>query len=61
VKVLLYNTQTVSPITTKIQQLARQAGIPVVGVSETEPPKMTYQRWMLDQLNRLGASLGKGM
>ena len=37
VHVLLYNGQTVSPITTRIAA-ARTAGIPVVGVSETMPP-----------------------
>ena len=39
VKVLLYNTQTVSPITTRVQQMAKSVGVPVVGVSETEPPR----------------------
>src|SRR5437588_867390 len=41
VKVLLYNTQTVSPITTRVQQLAQTEGVPVVGVSETKPPGKT--------------------
>lgn len=60
VRVLVYNTQTVSPITTRVRQLARQAGIPVVGVSETEPPGTSYQRWMLNQLQALDAALGRG-
>ncbi|MGH9296943.1 MAG: metal ABC transporter solute-binding protein, Zn/Mn family, partial [Acidimicrobiales bacterium] len=34
-RVLLYNTQTVSPVTEHARQLALDAGIPVVGVSET--------------------------
>lgn len=29
----------------------RRNGIPVVGVSETGPPKSTYQDWMMGQLN----------
>ena len=50
VRVLLYNLQTVTPITTKVRQRAKQLGIPVVGVTETEPPGKTYQQWMLGQL-----------
>lgn len=57
VRVLLYNTQTVSPVTTSIRRLATTAGIPVVGVSETEPPGTSYQQWMLGQLETLRAAL----
>ena len=39
VRVLLYNDQTVSPITNRIRAAAERAGIPVVGVSETMPPR----------------------
>ncbi|MGC9974788.1 MAG: zinc ABC transporter substrate-binding protein, partial [Gaiellaceae bacterium] len=39
VKVLLYNSQAISPITSRIRSAAAQTGIPVVGVSETMPPK----------------------
>ena len=59
-KVLIYNTQTVSPITTRMRQLAKQAGVPVVGVSETEPPGKSFQQWMLSQLEQLRAALGQG-
>lgn len=57
VRLLLYNTQTISPVTTRMRQLARQAGIPVVGVSETEPPGTSYQQWMLGQLEAVDAAL----
>lgn len=57
VKVLLYNTQTVSPITTRVRELARRVGVPVVGVSETEPPGKSFQQWMLSQLEALRAAL----
>jgi zinc/manganese transport system substrate-binding protein len=60
VKVLLYNVQTVTPITTRIQRLAKQSGISVVGVSETEPPGKTYQQWMLSQLDALEQALASG-
>lgn len=58
VKVLIYNLQTVTPITTNLQTEARQLNIPIVGVSETMPPGKTYQSWMLDQLNTLEQALG---
>jgi zinc/manganese transport system substrate-binding protein len=59
-KLLLYNTQTVSPITTRVQQLAKQSGVPLVGVSETEPPGKSFQQWMLSQLEEVRAALGQG-
>jgi zinc/manganese transport system substrate-binding protein len=54
VNVLLYNTQTVTPVTTQIRTLARQHGIPIVGVSETMPAGVpTYQQWQQRQLTAL--------
>lgn len=58
VKVLIYNLQTVTPITTNLQAEAKQLNIPIVGVTETMPPGKTYQSWMLDQLNALEQALG---
>lgn len=60
VRVLLYNTQAVSPIATRVRELAKRAGIPVVGVSETEPPGTSFQQWMLFQLDALRAALAGG-
>ncbi len=54
INVLLYNVQTVTPVTTQIRALARQHGIPVVGVSETMPAGATsYQQWQQSQLTNL--------
>lgn len=54
VKVLLYNVQTVTPVTTQIRSLAERSGIPIVGVSETMPlSDRTYQQWQLAQLTAL--------
>jgi len=58
VRVLLYNSQATSPITDHIRALARTAGIPVVGVTETLPPGATYQSWQLGQIRALGKALG---
>ncbi len=60
VKVLIYNEQTVSPITTGVQRDADAAGIPTVGVTETMPQGSTYQAWMLKQLDALAAALDRG-
>ncbi len=58
VKVLIYNSQTVTPVTTNLQNEAKQMNIPIVAVSETMPSGKTYQQWMLDQLQELQTALG---
>jgi zinc/manganese transport system substrate-binding protein len=60
IKVLIYNVQTITPITTHLQEEAKDAQIPVVGVSETMPPNETYQTWMLKQLQALHKALKSG-
>src|SRR5580704_14102148 len=57
VKAMLYNAQASEPAVAKLVQLAKDNGIPVVGVSETEPPNSTYQAWMLGQLDALDKAL----
>ncbi|HLJ35469.1 MAG TPA: zinc ABC transporter substrate-binding protein [Ktedonobacteraceae bacterium] len=57
IKVLIYNEQTITPITTNLQKAAQQQHIPIVGVTETMPAGKTYQQWMLDQLAALEKAL----
>jgi zinc/manganese transport system substrate-binding protein len=57
IKVLIYNEQTVTPSTTKLENDARAQNIPVVPVTETMPPGKTYQTWVLGQLNTLEQDL----
>jgi zinc/manganese transport system substrate-binding protein len=57
IKVLIYNSQTITPITTNLQNAAQANDIPVVPVTETMPPNDTYQTWMMDELNALEAAL----
>jgi zinc/manganese transport system substrate-binding protein len=60
VKVLVYNVQTVTPITEQLKQLARDANIPIVGVSETMPVgAQTFQGWQAGQLRLLANALQK--
>ena len=58
IKVLVYNNQTATAVTTRIKQLAESNKIPLVGVSETlQPLTDTFQDWQLSQLRRLEAAL----
>ena len=60
VKVLVYNVQTVTPITEQLKQMARDANIPIVGVSETMPVgAQTFQGWQAGQLRLLLNALQK--
>jgi zinc/manganese transport system substrate-binding protein len=59
VQVLLYNSQAVSPITARAQASARAARIPIVGVTETLPPKLSFQQWQLGQARRLAEALAQ--
>jgi zinc/manganese transport system substrate-binding protein len=58
VKVMLYNAQASEPAVQRLVQMAKDNGIPVVGVSETEPPNANYQAWMMGQLDALDKALG---
>jgi zinc/manganese transport system substrate-binding protein len=59
IQVLLYNSQAVSPITARLRAAAQKAGIPVVPVSETLPPHLTFQQWQLGQARALAAALAR--
>ena len=58
VKVMLYNAQASEPAVQRLVQMAKDNGIPVVGVTETEPANTSYQAWMLGQLDALDKALG---
>lgn len=58
VRVLVYNVQTVTPITTTIEALAPQYNVTVTFVSETiQPPDTTFQDWMYGEYNQLENAL----
>jgi zinc/manganese transport system substrate-binding protein len=59
-KVLVYNRQTSTAVTTNLKRTATNQGIPVVGVTETiQPSDATFQEWfgaeLLDLQNALNA------
>ncbi|HEY2892436.1 MAG TPA: zinc ABC transporter substrate-binding protein [Dongiaceae bacterium] len=57
VRVLFYNNQVTDDLTSRLQKLARESKVPVVGVSETEPLGTNFQDWMLNQLVALDNAL----
>jgi zinc/manganese transport system substrate-binding protein len=60
IKVLVYNTQTVTPLTEQLKALAQQNNIPIVGVSETMPlGSQTFQGWQASELELLLQALQK--
>ena len=60
VRLLFYNTQTSDAMTRRLLALAHRSKVPVVGVSETEPPGKTYQAWMMDELVEIEKALAGG-
>ena len=51
IALLVYNQQTVTPLTENIKSMAAQNGIPIVGVTETiQPPDVQFQVWMNAEL-----------
>lgn len=59
IKLLFYNAQVITPETDRLKQIANQANIPIIGVSETMPEGMSYQQWMNDTLSKIEAALPK--
>ena len=51
VRLLVYNEQTVTPLTNNMKILATQQNIPIVGITETiQPPGTSFQDWMNSQV-----------
>jgi zinc/manganese transport system substrate-binding protein len=60
VKALVYNKQTVTPLTESVKKLATEKGIPIVGITETvQPQNEPFQDWMNVQVADLEKSLEK--
>ncbi|MBJ7597694.1 MAG: hypothetical protein DLM67_19830 [Candidatus Nephthysia bennettiae] len=59
VKVLMYNSQTVTKVTGNVKDLAVRSGVPIIGVSETAPPGKSFQDWQLGTLKELEGALAR--
>lgn len=58
VKILVYNAQTVNPLTQSLKVLAAQHNVTTIFVTETiQPPTATFQEWMLGELDALQNAL----
>jgi zinc/manganese transport system substrate-binding protein len=57
VRVLFYNKQASNKVVQRLVALAQEAKVPVVGITETAPPGMSFQDWMLTQLNETEKAL----
>ena len=57
VRVMFYNKQASNKAVQSLVDLAHASKIPVVGVTETAPTDMSYQKWMLTQLNETEKAL----
>jgi zinc/manganese transport system substrate-binding protein len=58
VSVLVYNEQTVTPLTTQMKQIAAENNVTTVGVTETiQPPDVPFQVWMNGELLQLQNAL----
>jgi zinc/manganese transport system substrate-binding protein len=59
IRMLVFNSQASDPIALRMMRIAEAARIPVIGVTETEPPGRNYQTWMLRQLDAVDRALPK--
>jgi zinc/manganese transport system substrate-binding protein len=57
VRVMFYNKQASDKIVQHLVDLAHAAKIPVVGVTETQPPGMSFQRWMMSEVSDTAKAL----
>ena len=59
VRMLVYNSQASDPTVERMVRLARTSHIPVVAVTETEPPGKNYQEWLSGELDAVDQALPK--
>jgi zinc/manganese transport system substrate-binding protein len=60
VEALIVNKQVSDPLTARLIAIARQTAVPVVAVTEMQPANVTYEHWMLSQLDALDRALAGG-
>jgi zinc/manganese transport system substrate-binding protein len=59
VRALIYNAQVSEKLTERLLTVARKARVPVVAVTEMQPPGVTFADWMLGQLGALDKALAE--
>ena len=61
VRALIYNRQASNTAVERLIRIARESDIPVIAVTETEPPGLNYQQWMLSELEAIDRALSRGV
>ncbi|MGA7263461.1 MAG: zinc ABC transporter substrate-binding protein [Stellaceae bacterium] len=59
VRMLVYNSQASDPTAERMVRLARTSHIPVMPVTETEPPGKNYQEWLSSELDAVDQAFPK--
>ncbi|MFX1673172.1 metal ABC transporter solute-binding protein [Paraburkholderia sp. A2WS-5] len=59
VRVLVYNSQATEALTRRMLDIAQQAKVPALSVTETQPAGVNFQQWMLGQLDALAKALAQ--
>jgi len=59
VRALIYNAQVSEKLTERLLAIAREAKVPVIAVTETQPPGVSFADWMLGQLGALDKALSE--
>jgi zinc/manganese transport system substrate-binding protein len=57
--IFIYDSERRTPLLTKLAALANEGGVPAAGVRETKPASLTYQQWMLRELNSVHGALNE--
>lgn len=57
VRLLIHNSQASDAAAERLLAVAREARLPVLGVTETEPAGTTYQQWVSGELDALDQAL----
>ena len=56
-KILFYNSQVTDETTTRLLALAKAGGVPVIGVTETEPAGQNIESWFSGRIAAVDKSL----
>src|SRR5262249_35104315 len=57
VRVVIYNSQVSEKLTERLRDIAGKSRVPVIGVTETMPPNVSFQDWVLGELDALDKAL----
>jgi zinc/manganese transport system substrate-binding protein len=57
VRLLIYNSQVSEKLTERLRDIAKRSKVPVIGVTETMPPNVKFQDWVLGELDALDKAL----